>query len=126
MGPKREKKAPKSTKAAASAPVVSTENMTPAEIAAEKLRDMGIVATCALNSKKQHANVRDIAVSNITVTFHGTPLLEETELNLNYGNRYGFIGRNGCGKSTFLNVSLVFAHLRCKISLFVRHQISMK
>ena len=29
-------------------------------------------------------------------------MLDETEIVLNHGNRYGLIGRNGCGKSTFL------------------------
>ena len=48
--------------------------------------------------------MRDISITNLTVTFHGSPLLEETELTLNYGNRYGYIGRNGCGKSTFMRV----------------------
>jgi len=32
----------------------------------------------------------------------GAILLDETEVVLNHGNRYGLIGRNGCGKSTFL------------------------
>ena len=82
----------------------ATLELTDAEIAAESLRNKGIVCTFAQNAKKQHANDRDIAVSNITVTFHGAPLLEDTELSLNYGNRYGFIGRNGCGKSTFMDV----------------------
>jgi len=71
---------------------------------ADQLRNMGIITTFALNSKKIHRNVRDIAVSNLTVTFHGIPLIEEAELSLNYGNRYGYIGRNGCGKSTFMKV----------------------
>jgi len=71
---------------------------------ADQLRNIGIITTFALNSKKIHRNVRDIAVSNLTVTFHGMPLIEEAELSLNYGNRYGYIGRNGCGKSTFMKV----------------------
>ena len=71
---------------------------------ADQLRNMGVITTFALSSKKIHRNVRDIAVSNLTVTFHGTPLIEEAELTLNYGNRYGYIGRNGCGKSTFMKV----------------------
>lgn len=71
---------------------------------AERLIQQGIVTTYALSNKKVHRNVRDIHVSNLTVTFHGTPLVEEAELSLNYGNRYGYIGRNGCGKSTFMKV----------------------
>jgi len=71
---------------------------------ADKLRKDGVIATFAQNSKSMHRNVRDISVSNLTVTFHGVPLVEEAELSLNYGNRYGYIGRNGCGKSTFMKV----------------------
>jgi ATP-binding cassette subfamily F protein 2 len=72
--------------------------------AADKLRAMGIVTTFAQNAKTIHRNVRDIMVSNLTVTFQGAPLVEDAELALNYGNRYGYIGRNGCGKSTFMKV----------------------
>lgn len=71
---------------------------------ADQLRRDGIIATYALSSKVIHRNVRDISVSNLTITYHGVPLIEEAELTLNYGNRYGYIGRNGCGKSTFMKV----------------------
>ena len=74
------------------------------ETPADRLRAEGIVTTFAMSSKKMHRNVRDISVSNLTVLLHGTPLVEEAELTLNYGNRYGLIGRNGCGKSTFMRV----------------------
>eukprot|EP00981_Chlorochromonas_danica_P003321 scaffold644_cov168-Ochromonas_danica.AAC.13 len=70
----------------------------------DRLRKEGIVTTYALSNKTIHRNVRDINVTHLTVTFHGTPLVEEAELTLNYGNRYGYIGRNGCGKSTFMRV----------------------
>lgn len=49
-----------------------------------------------------HANTRDINVSGVTVAFHGRHLIEDTEIVINYGNRYGFIGPNGSGKSTVL------------------------
>lgn len=97
--PKGSKKAGKGEKEEASTPVGDAE-MTPAD----KLRAMGIVTTFAQNAKTIHRNVRDIMVSNLTVTFQGAPLIEEAELSLNYGNRYGYIGRNGCGKSTFMKV----------------------
>ena len=74
------------------------------ETTADSLRKQGIVTTFALSNKKIHRNVRDINVTNLTVTYHGTPIIEEAELTLNYGNRYGYIGRNGCGKSTFMQV----------------------
>ncbi len=88
------KKVEKPAKASAAASQAAPAS---AESAADQLRKEGIVVTFAQNSKKIHRNVRDISVSNLTMLFHGTPLVDDTELTLNYGNRYGFIGRNGSG-----------------------------
>jgi ATP-binding cassette subfamily F protein 2 len=41
---------------------------------------------------------RDICVRNVTLQHCGAVLLHETDIVLNHGNRYGLIGRNGCGK----------------------------
>jgi ATP-binding cassette subfamily F protein 2 len=83
---------------------ISSRGDEPTETAADQLTKEGIVTTFALSSKRMHRNVRDINVTNLTVTFHGHPLVEEAELTVNYGNRYGFLGRNGSGKSTFMRV----------------------
>lgn len=45
---------------------------------------------------------RDVKITSFSLSFHGRVLVSETELELNYGRRYGLIGRNGSGKSTFL------------------------
>lgn len=50
------------------------------------------------------AESRDIKIDNLSITFHGVELLNETRLELNYGRRYGLIGYNGCGKSTLFSV----------------------
>lgn len=50
------------------------------------------------------AQSRDIKVDNLSITFHGCEILNETRLELNYGRRYGLIGYNGCGKSTLFSV----------------------
>mmetsp|Transcript_6870 Transcript_6870/g.14716 ORF Transcript_6870/g.14716 Transcript_6870/m.14716 type:complete len:601 (-) Transcript_6870:525-2327(-) len=71
---------------------------------ADRLRAAGIVATYSQDSRGMHANTKDIHVSNVTVTYFGKPLIEEADVSFNYGNRYGFIGRNGCGKTTFLKL----------------------
>ncbi|KAL7564474.1 hypothetical protein ACA910_001568 [Epithemia clementina (nom. ined.)] len=68
----------------------------------QRLSDMNIAVTYEAKKGKLHANTRDINVSGVTVTFHGKPLIEDTELIINYGNRYGFIGPNGSGKSTIM------------------------
>ena len=44
----------------------------------------------------------DIHIHNFSMTFHGRPLISDTSLELNNGNRYGLLGSNGCGKSTLL------------------------
>lgn len=45
---------------------------------------------------------RDIKIDQYTLSFHGRLLIEGAEISLNYGNRYGLLGENGSGKSTFL------------------------
>lgn len=72
------------------------------EKALDDLSKNEIVVTYEAKSTKLHANARDINVSGVTVSFHGKPLIEETDLVINYGNRYGFIGPNGSGKSTVM------------------------
>ncbi|KAK0461727.1 P-loop containing nucleoside triphosphate hydrolase protein [Desarmillaria tabescens] len=45
---------------------------------------------------------RDIKIDSYTLSFHGRLLVENAEIALNYGQRYGLLGENGSGKSTFL------------------------
>lgn len=45
---------------------------------------------------------RDIKLSSVSLLFHGKVLIQDSVLELNYGRRYGLLGENGCGKSTFL------------------------
>jgi ATP-binding cassette subfamily F protein 2 len=68
----------------------------------EKLAQEHINVTYESKKGNLHANTRDINVSGVTVNFHGKSLIEETEIIINYGNRYGFIGPNGSGKSTIM------------------------
>lgn len=49
-----------------------------------------------------HEQSRDVKIENFSITFHGVELLTDTKLELNCGRRYGFLGLNGCGKSTML------------------------
>lgn len=72
------------------------------EAALEWLAAQNIVVTYESKKGKLHANTRDINVSGVTVAFHGKPLIEDTDIVINYGNRYGFIGPNGSGKSTVM------------------------
>lgn len=74
------------------------------EAALEELSRQEIVVTYEQKKGQLHANTRDINVSGVSVAFHGKLLVEETDVVINYGNRYGFIGPNGSGKvSSFLD-----------------------
>jgi len=72
------------------------------EAALEQLSQENIIVTYESKKGMLHPNARNINVGGVTVTFHGKPLVEETDLVINYGNRYGFIGPNGSGKSTIM------------------------
>ncbi|TMO56820.1 ABC-F family ATPase [Pseudoalteromonas phenolica] len=43
-------------------------------------------------------------VSNVTMQFGAKPLFENISVKFGDGNRYGLIGANGCGKSTFMKI----------------------
>jgi len=45
-----------------------------------------------------------ISASNITMQFGAKPLFENISVKFGNGNRYGLIGANGCGKSTFMRI----------------------
>lgn len=69
---------------------------------ADALAAEGTICTFSSSRKGVDARSRDINVQNFTLQHRGTVLMDETEIILNHGNRYGLVGRNGCGKSTFM------------------------
>lgn len=48
------------------------------------------------------ATSRDVKFESVSLVFHGKVLIQDSTLELNFGRRYGLLGENGCGKSTFL------------------------
>ncbi|BGP37263.1 ABC transporter ATP-binding protein arb1 [Rhodotorula kratochvilovae] len=47
-------------------------------------------------------NSRDIHIESYSLSFHGRLLIENADFSLNFGQRYGLLGENGSGKTTFL------------------------
>jgi len=45
-----------------------------------------------------------LSTANITMQFGEKPLFENISVKFGEGNRYGLIGANGCGKSTFMKI----------------------
>jgi ATP-binding cassette, subfamily F, member 2 len=63
-----------------------------------------VTITTSTYQNKVHPNSRDVKISNLTVVLKGKDLLSETDLNLSWGQRYGLLGPNGCGKSILLTL----------------------
>ena len=55
-------------------------------------------ATGILTSQRDS---RDIKIESFSLTYYSKNLINETTIELNFGRRYGLIGINGSGKSTF-------------------------
>lgn len=45
---------------------------------------------------------RDLKIDSFTLSFHGRLLIQDATIELNFGRRYGLLGANGSGKSTFM------------------------
>jgi len=45
-----------------------------------------------------------LSTSNVSIQFGAKPLFENVTVKFADGNRYGLIGANGCGKSTFMKI----------------------
>jgi ATPase subunit of ABC transporter with duplicated ATPase domains len=45
-----------------------------------------------------------LATTNLAIQFGAKPLFENVSVKFDGGNRYGLIGANGCGKSTFMKI----------------------
>ena len=45
-----------------------------------------------------------ISTANLTIQFGAKPLFENVSVKFSDENRYGLIGANSCGKSTFMKI----------------------
>ena len=104
--PKKGSKAAEDAKIKKAAKGDSTDDLTTvfksaslAALGEEEHDEGGRVATGTLISEQR---ARDVKINSFSLALHGKPLVEDTVIELNKGARYGLLGRNGCGKSTFL------------------------
>ncbi|OMJ17099.1 putative ABC transporter ATP-binding protein [Smittium culicis] len=88
----------------ASTPGVSATKTKPIDSAlTEQLEGLALhaarTATGVLTSAPQS---RDIKIESYSLSYYGRTLFTNATIELNFGRRYGLIGANGSGKSTFL------------------------
>lgn len=96
------KRGGKAAAAAASSKAAALQNGSAADKAANEMAAMRISDRTCTGVLCSHPLSRDIRIESLSVTFHGHDLIVDSELELNYGRRYGLLGLNGCGKSTLL------------------------
>lgn len=68
----------------------------------KQLEEMVLSERTCTGILTSHPQSRDIQFENFSLLFHGHELISDTNLELNYGRRYGLLGPNGCGKSSLL------------------------
>ncbi|GJM95699.1 hypothetical protein PR202_ga12475 [Eleusine coracana subsp. coracana] len=100
-----QKKAAAAAKRGGKAAAASSSSSAAAAAAEKAANDMAALQlsdrTCT-GVLASHPLSRDIHIESLSLTFHGHDLIVDSELELNYGRRYGLLGLNGCGKSTLL------------------------
>jgi ATP-binding cassette subfamily F protein 2 len=82
--------------------IMATKDLSVSNEAADALASDGTICTFSTSRKGVDARSRDINVQNFTLQHKGMVMLDQTEIVLNHGNRYGLLGRNGCGKTTLM------------------------
>ncbi|KAL0436394.1 UNVERIFIED_CONTAM: ABC transporter F family member 1 [Sesamum radiatum] len=96
------KRGGKAAAAAASSKAAAAENGNKVDSLASGVADLQISDRTCTGVLCSHPLSRDIRIESLSLTFHGHDLIVDSELELNYGRRYGLLGLNGCGKSTLL------------------------
>ena len=118
---KAEREAKKAGKASGGSTGASTPNLSSKNASSEDLTES--MAKATINGKNQKPDMgsasngfdrsatgvlvsmpesRDVKIDSFQLSFHGRLLVENGSIELNYGQRYGLLGANGSGKTTFL------------------------
>jgi ATP-binding cassette subfamily F protein 2 len=83
-------------KAAPTKPAASVASVT------EELSKVALSNRSCTGVLSSHHASRDLQITNFNLALLGQELVVDSELDLSYGNRYGLLGLNGCGKTTLL------------------------
>ncbi|KAG2172872.1 hypothetical protein INT43_000222 [Umbelopsis isabellina] len=82
-------------------PITPASNASLSDLPIDKLNlKVDRTATGVYTSQERS---RDIKIESYSLNYHGRVLIDNANIELNYGRRYGLIGANGSGKSTFLH-----------------------
>jgi len=75
----------------------------------EMLNEEAVITSSGINPNEKETDNEEISaerdclkIEAFTLSFKGNVLFKDTKITLATGQRYGLVGPNGCGKSTFL------------------------
>ena len=68
----------------------------------DSIEDANATGRIASGNLISEMRARDIKIDQFSLSLYGNVLIEDAKMELNHGSRYGLLGRNGCGKSSFL------------------------
>ncbi|PSR82653.1 P-loop containing nucleoside triphosphate hydrolase protein [Coniella lustricola] len=83
-------------------PATSADKMGEVKRLADQMDKHGLSDRVTTGVLASTPTSRDVKISSCSLVFHGRVLITDGTLELNFGRRYGLLGENGCGKSTFL------------------------
>lgn len=83
-------------------PATSADKMDEVKRLADQMDKHGLSDRVTTGVLSSVASSRDVKITSTSLVFHGRVLITDGTLELNFGRRYGLLGENGCGKSTFL------------------------
>lgn len=83
-------------------PATGEDKMDEVKRLANQMDKFGISDRVTTGVLSSVASSRDVKITSASLVFHGRVLITDSTLELNFGRRYGLLGENGCGKSTFL------------------------
>lgn len=83
-------------------PATGDDKMDEVKRLADQMDKHGISDRVTTGVLSSVASSRDVKITSASLVFHGRVLITDSTLELNFGRRYGLLGENGCGKSTFL------------------------
>ena len=68
------------------------------------LLEVGLRSSKQRERKSGAGSTRDIRLEQVDLTVGSKLLLDNADIAVIYGRRYGFVGRNGLGKTTLLKM----------------------
>ncbi|KAM0302529.1 hypothetical protein HYE67_009862 [Fusarium culmorum] len=84
------------------APATSGDKLDEVKRLADQMDKHGISDRVTTGVLASTQTSKDVKITSTSLVFHGRVLITDSTLELSYGRRYGLLGENGCGKSTFL------------------------